>query len=158
MLPGVGAMAMRRYSAFSQSSSITGSLPSDCLVSYPRHSLGSLTPLQRCVSEFYSSSPLGLRSSDLLNYPFDATMHIHFCTYIHQTQPWRYVYITYIYAISAYLWRCPWCSRYRRRKWTRRHEFKSWTRLIAFHIALIPLGKVWIQLFSLQLWVNSRTD
>ena len=52
----------------------------------------------------------------------------------------------------------PWCSHYRRRKWTRRLEFKSWTRLIAFHIALIPLGKVWIQLFSLQLWVNSRTD
>ena len=37
-------------------------------------------------------------------------------------------------------------------------EFKSWTRLIAFHIALIPLGKVRIQLFSLQLWVNSRAD
>ena len=55
------------------------------------------------------------------------------------------------------LWRCPWCNSYRRRKWTRRHEFKSWTRLIAFHIALMPLGKVWIQLFSLQLWVNSRT-
>ena len=54
--------------------------------------------------------------------------------------------------------RCPWCNCYRRRKWTRRHEFKSWTRLIAFHIALIPLGKVWIQLFSLQLWVNSRAD
>ena len=32
-----------------------------------------------------------------------------------------------------------WCNGYRRRKWTRRHEFKSWTRLIAFHIALIPL-------------------
>ena len=31
---------------------------------------------------------------------------------------------------------------YRRRKWTRRHEFKSWMTLIAFHIALIPLGKV----------------
>ena len=54
--------------------------------------------------------------------------------------------------------RCPWCNGYRHRKWTRRHEFKSWTRLIAFHIALIPLGKVWIQLFSLQLWVNSRAD
>ena len=54
--------------------------------------------------------------------------------------------------------RCPWCNGYRRRKWTRRHEFKSWTRLIAFQIALIPLGKVWIQLFSLQLWVNSRAD
>ena len=26
-----------------------------------------------------------------------------------------------------------------------------------FHIALIPLGKVWIQLFSPQQWVNSRT-
>ena len=36
----------------------------------------------------------------------------------------------------------PWCNGYRRRKWTRRHEFKSWTRLIAFHIALMPLGKV----------------
>ena len=54
--------------------------------------------------------------------------------------------------------RCPWCNGYRCSKWTRRHEFKSWTRLIAFHIALIPLGKVWIQLFSLQLWENSRTD
>ena len=31
-------------------------------------------------------------------------------------------------------------------------------RDIAFHIALISLGKVWIQLFSLQLWVNSRAD
>ena len=27
-----------------------------------------------------------------------------------------------------------------------------------FHIALIHLGKVWIQLISLQLWVNSRED
>ena len=35
-----------------------------------------------------------------------------------------------------------WCNGYRRRKWVQRHEFKSWTRLIAFHIALIPLGKV----------------
>ena len=57
-----------------------------------------------------------------------------------------------------HIMRCPWCNGYRRRKWTRRHEFKSRTRLIAFHIALILLEKVWIQLFSLQLWVNSRTD
>ena len=53
---------------------------------------------------------------------------------------------------------CPWCNGYCLRKWTRRYEFKSWTRLIAFHMVLIPLGKVWIQLFSLQLWVNSRAD
>ena len=61
--------------------------------------------------------------------------------------------------ISQYnIWRCPWYNCYRRRKWTRWLEFKSWTRLIAFHIALIPLGKVWIKIFSSQLWVNSRTD
>ena len=59
---------------------------------------------------------------------------------------------------SILFWRCPRCNGYRRRKRTRRHEFKSWTKLIAFHIALIPLGKVWIQLFSIQLWVNSRAD
>ena len=60
-----------------------------------------------------------------------------------------------IWFVSIYyklykLWRCPWCNGYCRRKWTRRHEFKSLTRLIAFHIALIPLRKVWIQLFSRQ--------
>ena len=44
------------------------------------------------------------------------------------------------------------------RKWTRRHEFKSWMRLIAFHIALIPLRKLWIELSSLQLWINSRAN
>ena len=70
----------------------------------------------------------------------------------------RYGIVSSFNGLSTFFWRCPWCSRYRRRIWTRRHEFKSWTRLIAFHIALIPLGKVWIQLFSLQLWVNSRTD
>ena len=32
-------------------------------------------------------------------------------------------------------------------------EFKSWTRLFAFHI---HSGKVSIQQFSLQLWINSR--
>ena len=44
--------------------------------------------------------------------------------------------------VPVVFWRCLWCNGYRRRKWTRRHEFKSWTRMIAFHIALIPLGKV----------------
>ena len=60
--------------------------------------------------------------------------------------------------VNHNLRRCPWCNGYRCRKWTRRHEFKSRTRLIAFHIVLIPSGKVWIQFFSLQLWVNSTTD
>ena len=56
------------------------------------------------------------------------------------------------------LWRCLWCNGYCCRKWAQRHEFKSWKRLIVFLIALIPFRKVWIQLFSLQLWVNSRED
>ncbi len=41
--------------------------------------------------------------------------------------------------ISLLIWRCPWCNGNRRWISTRRHEFKSWTRLIAFHIALVPL-------------------
>ena len=45
-----------------------------------------------------------------------------------------------LFVIEEMRW--PWCNGYHRRKWTRQHEFKSWTRLIAFHIALIPLGKV----------------
>ena len=49
------------------------------------------------------------------------------------------------------IWRCLWCNGYCRRKWTQWHEFKPWMRLIAFHISLIPLGKVWTQLFSHQL-------
>ena len=68
----------------------------------------------------------------------------------HKIIIWRHFFIYRSISISI------WCNGYRRRKWTRRHEFKSWTRVIAFHIALIPLGKVWIQLFSLRLWVNSR--
>ena len=71
----------------------------------------------------------------------------------------RTKYLFYSFeSFSQQRWRCLWYNGYRRRKWTRWHEFKSWTRMIAFHIALIPLGKVWIQLFSLQLWVNSRAD
>ena len=62
--------------------------------------------------------------------------------------------------LSLYLSVCVWkrcrCYGYCRTKWTGRHEFKSWTRLFAFHRALIPLVKVWIQLFSLRLCVNSR--
>ena len=34
----------------------------------------------------------------------------------------------------------------------------SWTRLFEFHILLINLGKVGIQLFSMQLLVNSKAD
>ena len=39
-----------------------------------------------------------------------------------------------------------------------RRQFKSWTRQPAFHFVLMILGKTRIQLFFLQLSVNSRTD
>ena len=43
----------------------------------------------------------------------------------------------------------------RRKKWNRQPEIKPRTRVFAFHIALIDLRKVCIQLFSIQLWVKS---
>ena len=52
---------------------------------------------------------------------------------------------------TSILLRCLWCNGYHCWKWTRWPEFKTWTRQFAFHIALILLGKVCIQLFSLQL-------
>ena len=130
----LAVITMKGYSAF-----LTGTSPSDCLVSYPGHLLGGrVLPLLRgVISVFYSHSQLGNLT------------HGH-------TSAGRLAK-TYIHQLCAE-GRCPWCNGYRRRIWTRRHEFKSWTWLIAFHIAQIPLGKVWIQIFSLQLWVNSRAD
>ena len=104
-------------------------------------------------SKFISSYGLHL----MLNSKFVACtlpVSVDVQTYQHTTKPQSLFYLVYYLHIQ----RCPWCNCYRRRKLTRRHGFKSWTRLIAFHIALIPLGKVWIQLFSIQLWANSRAD
>ena len=42
--------------------------------------------------------------------------------------------------------------------WRTLSEFESLMKLFSFYIVLIPLGKVHIQLFSFQQWVNSRTD
>ena len=48
-LSGPGSDGNEGVLCIAQSSSITGTSPSDCLVSYPGHSLGEgLTPLQRC--------------------------------------------------------------------------------------------------------------
>ena len=47
-----------------QSSSITGTSPSDCLVSYPGYSLGEVLPLCRgAVSVFYSLKQLGNKTT-----------------------------------------------------------------------------------------------
>ena len=149
--------------AFPQSSNITGTSPSDCLVSHSGHSLGvGVLPLCRgAIGVFYSPSRLDK----------DMNWMIWVLTYIYiererggmrEKERCDMIFFLNEFSDASYItqiwWRCPWCNGYRCRKWTRRHEFKSWTRLIAFHIVLITLGKVWIQLFSLQLWVNSRTD
>ena len=42
-----------------QNSSTAGTLPSDCLVSYPGHSLGGLNPLQRCSQCILQPQPTG---------------------------------------------------------------------------------------------------
>ena len=38
------------------------------------------------------------------------------------------------------------------------HDDTSSTSLITFHKALIFMGRIWIFLFSLQQWINSKTD
>ena len=48
------------------------------------------------------------------------------------------------------------CADYCHRKWLRWREFKTLTRRLAFLVALIYVQKAWIQLYSLQLLVNSR--
>ena len=53
---------------------------------------------------------------------------------------------------------CFWSNSYRLRKLTREHEFKSWMRMFAFYLALITLGKICIQFFSLLLRINSTVD
>ena len=125
-----------------------------------------ITGLPLLESYFTSSSPSlnflchsKTRECDMLISPYICWSISRVCdgVFPNWTKNFRFNHCL-VFIVRSSFWRCPWCSRYRRRKWTRRHEFKSWTRLIAFHIALIPLGKVWIQLFSLQLWVNSRTD
>ena len=55
---------------------------------------------------------------------------------------YKYLRSCFLTIINGYFRKCPWCNGYRCSKWIRQHEFKPWTRLIAFHIALIPLGKV----------------
>ena len=115
-----------------------------------KNSRGDLHSLNFCIPSLvrkWTKVNKKLRYSLLIhkNNLHEKFLHTHTHTHTH-----IYIYI--------YIYICPCCYGYCHRKWTWQHEFKSWTRLIAFHIALIPLGKVCIQLFSLQLWVNSRKD
>ena len=55
---------------------------------------------------------------------------------------WTYVHFTYLY--HGYV--------------TQRLVFKSYNRLFTFHIALILWGRIWIQLFFFQIWVNRKEN
>ena len=65
--------------------------------------------------------------------------HTHTHTITHMCKHTHTHTHTYKYIIIIMSWW--WCNCYRRRNWTRGLEFISWTRLIAFHIALIPLER-----------------
>ena len=56
---GPGSDGNEEVLRISQSFSITGTSPTDCLMSYPEHSLRSLTPLQRCSQCILQSQPTG---------------------------------------------------------------------------------------------------
>ena len=57
---GPGSDGNEKVLHIPQSSSITGSSPSDCLVSYPEHFLGGgLIPLQRCSLCILQPQPTG---------------------------------------------------------------------------------------------------
>ena len=128
------------------------------------HGMESLTSLQRCSRCILLPKPNGLIATCSYShvyvliyiyiYIYDCVLKLlslwvvcvwvwlHFLDNI-----FKWMWAHFLHIFTWFLWRCLWCNGYYRRKWTRRHEFKSWTRLIAYHIALIPLGKVWIQLF-----------
>ena len=63
-----------------------------------------------------------------------------------------------IQLLRVYEERCSWFNSYCCWKWVRWPEFKNWMMVFAFYIAQIHLGKVWMQLFFLQRWINSGTD
>ena len=66
--------------------------------------------------------------------------------------------IWFLFWVKQNIGRCLWYKGYWHKKLIQPLEFKSWMRLVAIYIALIHMRKVWIQLYSLQLWVNSRAE
>ena len=59
---GPGSHGNKGFLRIPQSSSITGTSPSDCSVSYTGHTCGGLTPLQRCSRCILQPTPTGQRS------------------------------------------------------------------------------------------------
>ena len=68
-------MAIKRYSAFPQSRSFTGTSPSDCLVSYLGHLLGGvLHPCREVVGLFYSPRRLAKIHQGMMKNAYNLTV------------------------------------------------------------------------------------
>ena len=131
-----------RVLSIPQSSSITGTSLSDCLVSYPRHSLwwGSYPSAEK--RSVFSTAP-----TDWVRF-FLALRSLLMPSTINDERPGRKIIKMLVEGA---------CNGYHHGKRNRPPEFKPWMRLFAFHIALIHKGKVWIQLIF-QRWVTSKED
>ena len=152
---------MKEYSAFPKT---PASLEPHHHPGYDTH-WGWFLPLCRgTVGVFYSSRRMDqkimlgsdVKLTELFHFPWLALSSQDVPILMKSKQ--AILFIGVLWSLVIYFYILLRCNGFRRRKWTRRREFKSLTILIAFHVALIPLGKVWIQLFSPQLWLNSRTD
>ena len=139
LLPGLqvwvdlGVMETKKWLHTPQSNRTIVS-PPDSLLKYPGHIFGFgevLTPLQEIQLAYSKPPQRESRYGLILSMDF----------IINGWRVWEFIY---------QIKRRNHCTE---KHLLVRHEFKSWTWLIAFHIASIPLGKVWI-----QLWVNSRAD
>ena len=69
-------MAIKGYSAFPQSTSITGTSPSDCLELYPGHSLGGGSYSSAVVQSVYSTAPADWEKN-LYSYIFKPISKVH---------------------------------------------------------------------------------
>ena len=102
-------------------SSKYGASPSNCLMSYPGHSLvGGSYPLPTCKSVYSTAS---------VDRTFKGNSSL-----ITILAPYFFI-ICLDYVLRTSINKM-------KDNGFKRHEFKPWRRLIAFHIALIPLGKV----------------
>ena len=97
---GPGSNGYEGVLCIPQSPSITGTSPSDCLVSYLGHSLGGgLTPLQRCSQCILQLSQLGNYIYYIYIY-----IYIYICVCVCVVCVFIYIYIyIYIYKLGHWL-------------------------------------------------------
>ena len=101
----------------------------------------SLIPLDNCMSLSAVKEHCDFEKSFLLIFNQSIYLSIYLSIYP--------ILFIFIYLSIRRRW---WCNIYCHWTWIRQIQFKSWKPLVAFHVALIPLGKVWIQLSTSSYW------